>query len=125
MPRLKSPAIAVLIGAVVVLSVACAPRSARLSASGGAPARCNGAAVLEVQNDLGATIQIFEVPRSKGQPPVPLAVVGRGWHTLEVSQADRRRYFARTVGQSPFTSYAVGSNNDPDVRMMVRCRPTS
>jgi hypothetical protein len=123
MPRLRDACIAVLIGAVVVLSVACAPRSARGSASSEAPARCNGVAVLDVQNDLSASIQIFEVPGSPSQRSVPVALLGPGWHTLDIDQAGNHRYRALTVGNSPFGSYPV-MPNDPRLRIAVRCRAT-
>jgi hypothetical protein len=123
MPQLQDTSVAVLVGAVVALSVACAPRSAPGSASSEAPARCDGVAVLDVQNDLGEDIQILVLPRGTSEGPMAVAVVGRGWHTLEITEADRRRYFARTVGQSPFTSYSIGPNN-PNVRLAVRCLPT-
>jgi hypothetical protein len=124
MPRLQDTSNAVVVGAVVVLLVACAPRSARWSASSGPLARCNGVAVLNVQNDLRESIQIFELPRPTSLPPMPMAVLGPGWHTLEIDGADKHRYLARTVGQSSFTSYPVGGSNDPRVRMTVGCRAT-
>lgn len=128
MPRLQDTSVTVLVGAVAVLSVACAPRSARWGAFSVAPARCNGVAVLDIQNDLDASIQLFEVPGSTSQQPMPVALLGPGWHTLEIHQADKPRYYARTVGQSPFASYAVASypirSNDPRVRMAVRCQAT-
>jgi hypothetical protein len=121
MPRLQDTPVAVLIGAVVVLSVACAPRSTRGSASSEAPAGCPGVAVLDVQNDLGRSIQIIELPRSTSQRSIPVALLGPGWHTLDIDHADKNRYRARSVGESPFGSYLIMAN-DPRVRMSVRCR---
>ena len=123
MPRLQSTSNAVLVGAVAVVLVACAPRSTRLSASGAAPARCNGVAVLDVQNDLGASIQIFEMPASTSRKPVTSTLLGPGWHTLKIDATDNHRYFARTVGESPFASYSIGPS-DSRVRIAVRCQAT-
>ena len=123
MPRLQDTSIAVLVCAVVVLSVACAPWSSRLSASSEPGAPCNGVAVLNVQNDLGESIQILELPRSTPERLMSVALLGPGWHTVEVDQADIRRYRVRTVGRSPFTSYPI-MPTDPRVRMTVGCRAT-
>src|SRR5690606_24973101 len=122
MPRLQGAPVAVLVSAVVVLSFACAPRSASGIASSEAPARCDGVALLDVQNDLGEDVQILVLPSGNVQGPMPVAVVGRGWQSLEVTEADRRRYSMRTVGQSPFTSYSIGPN-DSRVRLAIRCLP--
>ena len=123
MPRLQDTSIAVLVGAVVVLSVACAPRSTGRSASSEPRARCDGVAVLNVQNDLGESIQILELPRSTSERLISVALLGPGWHTVEIDRADIRRYRVQTVGRSPFTSYPI-MPTDPRVRMTVGCRAT-
>lgn len=123
MPSLKDRSVAVLVGAVVVLSVACAPRSARWSASRGAPAPCDkGVAVLQVQNDLGESIQLIEAPRARSPLPGAAILLGPGWHTLEIDQTVTPLYYVRTVGQTPFASRGVPTGS---VRMMIRCLPSA
>jgi hypothetical protein len=129
MPRLQDTSIAVLVGAVAILSVACAPHATRWSAaSSEAPARCNGVEVLDVQNNLGASILLFEVPGRPTQLPTQPTLLGPGSHTLEIGQAATHRYYARTVGQSPWTSFGIASypsrSGDSQVRMAVRCQTT-
>lgn len=122
MRRLQDTSAAVLAG-LVVLTVACAPRATQRSATSEPAARCDGIGVLDIQNDLGEDVEIYQVPGTNSRGPTPVVIVGKGWHTVEIGEIDDRWYFARVVGQSPYTSYAL-RRNDPRVRITVRCSPT-
>jgi hypothetical protein len=92
-----------------------------LSASPTGPAPCNGVSVLEVQNDLNASIEVSERSGYGVVSPMPTTLLGPGWHTLEL-EPDRAHFIvARTAGEKPFSSYPIPIN-DPRVRMTVRCR---
>jgi hypothetical protein len=82
---------------------------------------CNGLAVLEVQNDLHESIVISDRSGWAAAGPMPVALLGPGWHTLEIEQDHEHRFIARTAGEKPFSSYPIPAN-DSRVRMAVRCR---